>query len=121
MEQLAGGGPAYDIIFDTVGKSPFQACVNRLTPNAFYLRAVHVSPLPITHGLWINLTSDKKVIGGTMKENAEDLTYLKELIEAGKLRSVIDRRYRLEQAEEAHRYAEQGHKKGNVVLSVRQG
>ncbi|CAN7647345.1 NAD(P)-dependent alcohol dehydrogenase [Paenibacillus sp. LjRoot56] len=120
-EKFADHGPAYDIIFDTVGKSPFNACVKLLTPHGFYLRAVHMSPLPIVHGLWINLTSNKKVIGGTMKESAEDLTYLKELIEAGKLRSIIDRRYPLEQAAEAHRYVEQGHKKGNVVLTVRPG
>ncbi len=120
-EKFADDGPAYDIIFDTVGKSPFKACVKRLTPYGFYLRAVYMSPLPIVRGLWINLTSGKKVIGGTTKENAEDLTYLKELIEAGNLRSVIDRRYPLEQAAEAHRYVEQGHKKGNVVLTIRQG
>ncbi|MEW9674256.1 NAD(P)-dependent alcohol dehydrogenase [Ammoniphilus sp. 3BR4] len=120
-EQFADDGPAYDIIFDTVGKSPFKACIKRLTLNGFYLRAVHMSPLPVVRGLWVNLTSGKKVIGGVSKENAEDLTYLKELIEAGKLRSVIDRRYPLEQAPEAHRYVEQGHKKGNVVLTVRQG
>lgn len=120
-EGIADGGPAYDIIFDTVGKSPFQVCIKRLAANGFYLQAVHVSPLPIIRGLWINLTSDKKVVGGTMEESAEDLTYLKELIEAGALRSVIDRRYPLEQAAEAHRYVEQGHKKGNVVLTVRQG
>jgi NADPH:quinone reductase-like Zn-dependent oxidoreductase len=120
-EQFAEGGPAYDIIFDTVGKSPFKVCIKRLTLNGFYLRAFCVSPMLIVRGLWINMTSDKKVVGGSMKENAEDLTYLKELIEAGALRSVIDRRYQLEQAEEAHRYAEQGHKKGNVVLTVRQG
>ncbi|MED1797917.1 NAD(P)-dependent alcohol dehydrogenase [Brevibacillus porteri] len=110
----------YDIIFDTVGKSPFQACVERLTPNGYYLRAVHFSPLPIVRGLWTNMTSGKKVIGGTAKENAEDLRYVKELIEAGKLRAVIDRIYQLEQAVEAHSYVELGHKKGNVVLTVRQ-
>ncbi|CAG7640892.1 NAD(P)-dependent alcohol dehydrogenase [Paenibacillus allorhizosphaerae] len=119
-EKFMDDGSVYDIIFDTVGKSPFNACVKHLTPDGFYLRAVHMSPLPVVRGLWVNLTSGKKVIGGTSKENAEDLMYLKELIEAGKLRSVIDRRYPLEQASEAHRYVEQGHKKGNVVLTVRQ-
>ncbi|MED4586572.1 NAD(P)-dependent alcohol dehydrogenase [Brevibacillus choshinensis] len=120
-EKFENDGPSYDIIFDTVGKSPFKACVERLTPTGFYLRAVHMSPLPVVRGLWVNLTSGKKVIGGTSKENAEDLIYLKELIEAGKLRSVIDRNYPLEQASEAHHYVEQGHKIGNVVLIVRQG
>ncbi|MGG1660841.1 NAD(P)-dependent alcohol dehydrogenase [Brevibacillus sp. NRS-1366] len=120
-ENFADDGTAYDIIFDTVGKSPFMACVERLTPNGLYLRAVHFSPLPVVLGLWVNLTSGKKVIGGTMRENAEDLRYLKELIEAGKLRSIIDRVYPLEQAAEAHHYVEQGHKKGNVVLTVQQG
>jgi len=120
-EKFPDVGPAYDIIFDTVGKSPFKNCVKRLTPNGFYLRAVHMDPLPLVHGVWVNVTSGKKVIGGTAKENAEDLTYLKELIEAGKLRAVIDRRYPLEQAPEAHQYVEQGHKKGNVVLTVWQG
>ncbi|MBD2872007.1 NAD(P)-dependent alcohol dehydrogenase [Paenibacillus arenilitoris] len=120
-EKFEDNGPAYDIIFDTVGKSPFKVCVKRLTRNGFYLRAVHVSPLPIIRGIWTNLTSGKKVIGGSMMESAEDLTYLKELIEAGVLRTVIDHRYPLEQAAEAHRYAEQGHKKGNVVLTIRQG
>ncbi|QRG65898.1 NAD(P)-dependent alcohol dehydrogenase [Brevibacillus choshinensis] len=118
-EKFAEEGPSYDIIFDTVGKSPFQACVKRLTPNGFYLRAYHVDFLPIIGGLWVNATSSKKVIGGSSKESAEDLMYLKELIEAGKLRSVIDRRFPLEQAPEAHSYVDLGHKKGNVVLTVR--
>ncbi|MGG4442472.1 NAD(P)-dependent alcohol dehydrogenase [Brevibacillus fortis] len=118
-ENFADDDTVYDIIFDTVGKSPFQACVERLTPNGFYLRAVHFSPLPIIRGIWTNMTSGKKVIGGTAKENAEDLRYVKELIEAGKLRSIIDRIYPLEQAADAHSYVELGHKKGNVVLTVR--
>ncbi|WP_135549535.1 NAD(P)-dependent alcohol dehydrogenase [Paenibacillus cymbidii] len=119
-EQIVSDSPAYDIIFDTVGKSPFKVCVELLKPKGFYLRAVHVSLLPIMRGLWINWTSGKKVIGPTVKDSAEDLVFLRNLIETGALRSVIDRRYPLEQAAEAHRYVEQGHKKGNVVLRVRQ-
>ncbi len=119
-DRIADDGPAYDMIFDTVGKSPFRACVKRLSPNGFYLQSAQVRLLPILRGRWLNLTSGKKVIGGGVKENTEDLVYLKELIEAGELRAIIDRRYPLEQAAEAHRYVEKGHKKGNVVLSVRQ-
>lgn len=120
-ERITDGGQDYNVIFDTVGKSPFKDCIKHLTPSGTYLRAVHMSLGPVIRGLWVNLTSGKKVIGGVSKENAEDLTYLKELIEAGNLRPVIDRRYPLEQVADAHRYVEQGHKKGNVVLVVREG
>ncbi|WP_123040430.1 NAD(P)-dependent alcohol dehydrogenase [Cohnella candidum] len=118
-EQLSEDGPAYDIIFDTVGKSPLEICAKRLTQSGIYLSAFHVSLSAMMRGLRIRSRTGKKVIGGSMKENAEDLSYLKNLIEEGALRAVIDRRYPLEQAAEAHRYVEQGHKKGNVVLTVR--
>jgi NADPH:quinone reductase-like Zn-dependent oxidoreductase len=111
-------GETYDVIFDTVGKSPFSSCVRSLKENGLYLRAVHMAPLPIIRGMWTSLTSSKKVIGGIATYSAENLNFLRELIEAGKLKSVIDRRYPLEQIVEAHRYVDTGHKTGNVVVTI---
>ena len=118
LEDFAQSGQTYDLIFDTVGKGSFSGCVKSLKPNGILLRAFHVGLSPIVRGLWISITSRKKVIGETADEKSEDLIFLQELIEAGKLKSVIDRCYPLEQIVEAHRYVEQGHKKGNVVITV---
>ena len=117
-EDFIKNDQTYDIIFDTTGKSPFSACVKSLKQKGIYLRAVHMSLSSIVHGLWTSMTSHKKVIGGVATERKENLVFLKELIEKGKLKPVIDRRYPIEQIAEAHRYVDKGHKKGNVVIIV---
>lgn len=118
QEDFTQSGQTYDIIFDTVGKGSFSGCVKSLKPNGILLRAFHVGLSPLVRGLWTGVTSSKKVIGETEGEKSEDLIFLKALIERGQLKAVIDRRYPLEQIVEAHRYVEQGHKKGNVVITV---
>lgn len=117
-DDLSKNSERYDIILDTVGKSPFSTCVNLLKINGHYLRVVHMAPSAVIQGLWVSSTTKKKVIGGGVTESAEDLVFLKELVEAGKLRAVIDRSYSLEEIVDAHAYVEKGHKKGNVIVTV---
>lgn len=117
-EDFTQNGETYDTIFDTVGMSPFSGSVKSLNRNGYYLRAVHMTLSPLLQGLWTSMTSSKKVIGGVASEKAEDLVFLRGLIEEGDLRPVIDRTYPLEEMAEAHRYVETGRKKGNVVITV---
>jgi NADPH:quinone reductase-like Zn-dependent oxidoreductase len=117
-EDFTRSGKAYDIIFDTIGKSPFSGCIRSLNKNGIYLRAVHMAVSSIVRGIWTSGTSGKKVIGGLASEGKENLDFLKEIIEAGKLKPVIDKRYPLEDIAEAHRYVDKGHKKGNVAIKV---
>jgi NADPH:quinone reductase-like Zn-dependent oxidoreductase len=116
-DDFSKNGEEYDIIFDTVGKSPFSGSVKSLKREGYYLRAVHMDIASVLHGLWVSLTSNKKVIGGG-GDTVEDLILLKELAEAGQLKAVIDRTYRLEDMPEAHAYVETGHKKGNVMVTI---
>jgi NADPH:quinone reductase-like Zn-dependent oxidoreductase len=117
-EDVTRSSLTYDIIFDTIGKSPFSGCVRLLNEKGIYLRAVHMSLSSIVQGLWTSITSSKKVIGGLATERKENLVFLKKLIEMGDLKPVIDRRYTLEEIGEAHRYVDKGRKKGNVVITL---
>ncbi len=122
QEDFTKNGKTYDIIFDTVGKRSFSQCKSSLTDKGVYLATVP-TPVMILQALWPARNGGKKVkfIAAGLRparEKIKDLVFLTELIEAGKIKAVVDRRYPLEQTAEAHRYVEQGHKKGNVVITV---
>ena len=117
QEDFTKSGEIYDIIFDVVGKSSFSPSLRSLKKNGLYLLA-NPGLSQMVRGRWTSIRSGKKVIAGTASEKIEDLLFLKDLIEAGKIKTVIDRHYPLEQTSEAHRYVEKGHKKGNVVITV---
>jgi NADPH:quinone reductase-like Zn-dependent oxidoreductase len=116
-EDFTKNGQTYDVIFDTVGKTSVLRSKKSLKKTGCYLFATFGLPMLI-QVFWLSITSSQKAIFGLLQEKTEDLFFLKELIEAGKLQSVIDTCYPLEQAAEAHRYVETGHKKGSVVITV---
>jgi NADPH:quinone reductase-like Zn-dependent oxidoreductase len=116
-EDFTNNGQTYDVIFDVVGRSPFSRSMKSLRQNGRYLLA-NPGLSNLIRGRWASRRGSKRVIRGAAGANTKDLPYLRELIEAGKIRSVIDRRYPLEQVPEAHRYVESGAKKGNVVITV---
>lgn len=114
QEDFTKSGVMYDVIFDVIGKAPFSGSMNSLKPNGSFLLA---NP-NLTSLIRGQMTSGKKVFAGTSSYNMEDLEHLKDLIEAGKLKTVIDRRFPLDQTADAHRYVETGQKKGNVIITV---
>jgi NADPH:quinone reductase-like Zn-dependent oxidoreductase len=119
QEDFTKNGETYDVVFDAVGKHSFRRCRRSLKPSGIYLATDlgfmwHV-PLLALLTRWIG---DKRVTLAVAKFTKKDVLFLKELIEAGKYRAVIDRRYPLEQVVEATRYVETGQKTGNVVLTV---
>jgi NADPH:quinone reductase-like Zn-dependent oxidoreductase len=120
-EDFSKAGRVYDIVFDTVGKSGFSRTLKSLKRGGYYVR-VGASGGTVSivgsmlRGAWVSMTGAAKVIGGVTGGATEHQCFVKELIEAGKLRTVIDRRYALNQIVEAHRHAEAGHKKGHVVV-----
>ncbi len=116
-EDFTKNGDRYDLIFDILGRSSFFRCKSSLTQNGRYLLA-SFKMKHLVQMLMTSIIGKKKVICAMASEKSEDLNFLKELVEDGKIRSVIDRCYPLEQTAEAHRYVENGLKKGNVVITV---
>lgn len=109
----------YDVIFEAVNKSLFSDCIKLLKQDGTYINVVE--PLPSVRMLWTKLTSNKKLIlGQNSPETFEALEFLKELVEMGRIKAVIDKYYAFEEIVEAHRYVEKGHKKGNVVINMEQ-
>jgi NADPH:quinone reductase-like Zn-dependent oxidoreductase len=117
-EDFTQNGATYDLIFDILGRSSFARCRGSLTPTGIYLLASFKTQALIQM-LWTSLTgSQPKVICAMAEESTASLVLVKELAEAGKIKTLIDQRFPLEQAAEAHRYVEQGRKQGQVVLTL---
>lgn len=110
-------GERFDVVFDTVGKAPYASSIRALKDDGIYLQAVSAPGILLQMRLTA-MFSKKTLIGGGPPPKVEDLHFLRELVETGKIRPVIDRRYPMEQIVEAHRYVDTGRKKGNVVIAV---
>jgi len=117
QEDFTGSGETYDLIFDILGKSSFSRCKNSLSPNGRYLRA-SFKARELLQMAWTALRGGRRVICALAPGSLEDLLSVRELIEAGKIKTIIDRRLPLAQAAEAHRYVGHGHKKGGVVITL---
>jgi len=117
QEDFTQSGETYDLIFDILGKSSFSRCKKSLKSKGIQLFA-SFKLKQLLQMPWTSLIGDKKVICALAPGSLADLISVKELVEAGKIKAIIDRCYPLEQAAEAHRYVEQGHKQGQVVITV---
>jgi NADPH:quinone reductase-like Zn-dependent oxidoreductase len=118
QEDFTQNGELYDVIFDMVpGRSSFARYKGSLKPSGLYLAGAG-GVKEMAQMAWTGITGGKKVVAGMVPDRAEDLVTLKGLLEAGKLKPVIDRYYPLAQTAEAHRYTDTGRKRGSVVITV---
>jgi NADPH:quinone reductase-like Zn-dependent oxidoreductase len=115
-EDFTKSGQAYDAVFDAVGKVSFAQCKGSLKPGGKYLATDHLSNLALV--LWTRFSDRRVVFPVPPRYAKQDVLFLKRLMESGKYRAVIDRRYPLDQVLEATRYVATGQKIGNVVLTV---
>jgi len=116
-EDYLHSGETYDIIFDILGKGSFSHCKKSLKETGVYLLSSFKSK-KLLQMLWTSITGGKKIVCALVTPKTEDLVLVKQLVEEGKIKSVIDRCFPLEQTAEAHKYYETGNKTGNVVIKV---
>jgi NADPH:quinone reductase-like Zn-dependent oxidoreductase len=118
QQDITQNGETYDVILDMVpGEAGFERYRISLKPNGLYLSGAGAVSV-FAQMAWTSLTGGKKVMAGMAPDRREDLVFLNELLETGKIKPFIDRRYSLEQTAEAHRYVDTGRKRGSVVISV---
>ncbi|MFC1983428.1 NAD(P)-dependent alcohol dehydrogenase [Chloroflexota bacterium] len=116
-EDFTRTGQTYDIIFDAVGKRSFSQCKNSLNQKGSYLSTLATIPL-LLQMLWTSKIGDKKAKFGIPPCTTKELVFLKDVIEAGKMKTIIDRTYPLSDTAEAHKYSETGHAKGKLVITI---
>jgi NADPH:quinone reductase-like Zn-dependent oxidoreductase len=116
QEDFTKNGQAYDAVFDAVGKVSFPRCKGSLKPGGKYLATDHLSNLALV--LWTRFSDRRVVFPIPPRYTKQDVLFLKQLMETGKYRAVIDRCYPLDQVLEATFYVATGQKIGNVVLTV---
>lgn len=119
-EDFTANGEAYDVVYDILGKSTFSKCKNSLTDNGTYLNASFKTG-KILQMIRTKIVGKKKVLCVFAGEKHEDMAHIRDLAEAGGLRAIIDRTFPMERAAEAHRYVEDGRKRGSVVITLVQG
>ena len=120
QQDFTKNGQTYDAIIDAVGKYSFRRGRRSLKPGGVYVATDGGRFMVETIALLVatRWVGSKRVRSGIGRRRKEDVLFLKELIEAGEFRAVVDRRYPMDQAVEAHRYVEAWHKAGNVVLTI---
>jgi NADPH:quinone reductase-like Zn-dependent oxidoreductase len=117
-EDFTQNGETYDLVFDILGRSSFSKLKRSLKPNGIYLLA-SFKIKALLQMLWTSIMGSKqKVICTFADETSESLVFVKGLVEEGKIKAIVDKCFPMEQAAEAHRYVEEGHKKGNVVITI---
>lgn len=116
-EDFTKGNETYDLIFDVPGKASFATCRKVLTPTGRY-QAVSFKMKQVRQMLWTSRFGKQKVICALSSESLADLELIKQLVETGKLKAILDRCFPLEQTAAAHRYMEQGQRTGSVVITM---
>lgn len=116
-EDFTQSGEVYDLIFDTVNSISVARSLRSLTKRGTMILSA-AGMLEMLQGLWVSVTSNRKVLTGVISHKAVDASTLKELVEKGKFKPVIDKTFPLSQISEAHAYVEGGHKRGNIAISI---